>query len=333
MDRCETDRQNAQHHGFTLVETIVVLAILGLLAALILPAIQQVREASRRLQCVSNLRQIGIGLNNYLSTYGVLPEGKGSPNPRVDLKQYSVFTRLLPYLDMRNEFYAINFECGLDDFYMFSEHQRGFESNLTAMSRTIGLLLCPSDSGPASPGVTGGTNYRANLGTDATYYTSQSKAGPFSSTWHGTLSSIQDGMSRTVAICERLRGSGADNFDPETSMLFPHILFSNYYQTFENCKYQDASLNSYTACGLTWFVGSYSQTCYNHVLPPNGESPDCISPATNPVSGFVGARSAHPGGVCLLMVDGSSHFTKDSIHIETWRSLGTAAGGEIVGDE
>lgn len=162
--------------GFTLIELLVTIGILSIVMALILPAVQSAREAARRVRCASNLRQIGLALQAYHATHNLFPTPWGMPNRGgegrsiVLLKQFSIFTQLLPHLEESALYASINFDTGIDDFYL-RPHVReaeGTEPNRTAIATRLGLLICPSDGVPQEA-QSGGTNYRANLGSDRWY--------------------------------------------------------------------------------------------------------------------------------------------------------------------
>src|SRR5438876_11591238 len=92
--------RRGQRDGFTLIELLVVMAVIALLVALLLPAVQQAREAARRTQCRNNLKQIGLALHNYLSTFSVFPFGKGPSYPGAPVyARWSQHAMILPYLD------------------------------------------------------------------------------------------------------------------------------------------------------------------------------------------------------------------------------------------
>jgi prepilin-type N-terminal cleavage/methylation domain-containing protein len=329
--------------AFSLIEVLTVVGVIGLLAALMLPAIQGVREAARRASCSNHLRQLAIAIQAYHSGFGLFPAAWGGPNvigklPRgpiisVEVKQFSIFTQLLPALDQHALFDAANFEVGLQDPYMFSIGSQvpGFDANHTMMSIELGVLLCPSDAGAGQSGWTAGTNYRANLGTDRWYYSTD---GPFMDQFTQlSAAAVTDGLSQTVGLCEKLRGQvDGQIFNRRTDMRFGGLgLPFSADQSLADCAAQtDQSAPFFTASGLTWFVGTLSQSCYNHILVPNSSLSDCVLAGGNPVSGLVGARSDHLGGVHAGMLDGSVRFVTDGIDRAAWKAMGSRSGGDFI---
>ena len=102
-------------------------------------------------------------------------------------------------------------------------------------------------------------------------------------------------------------------------------------EALEACRSGVRSTSPYrTETGVAWFVGTLSQTCYNHVIEPNSTTPDCVLGHSNPVNGLFGARSNHPGGVHAAMADGSVRFVSNSIRRPVWIAIGTCAGGEVI---
>ncbi len=135
--------------GFTLVEVLVVIAIIGLLVALLLPAVQAAREAARRMSCTNHLKQIGLALQNYEGTSKCLPSARtGSPH------LWSAHAQILPYLEGGNVYKTINFSYGVLD-----------PVNVDAVKAIIPTYLCPSDSQDRLHPNFGPNNYVANAGT------------------------------------------------------------------------------------------------------------------------------------------------------------------------
>jgi prepilin-type N-terminal cleavage/methylation domain-containing protein/prepilin-type processing-associated H-X9-DG protein len=133
--------------GFTLIELLVVIAIIAVLIALLLPAVQSAREAARRMQCVNNLKQIGLGIHNYISSYDCVPAG-GFPAWVQESQYYicngdfSIHARLLPYLEQQNLVNAANFN------YAVFNSTVGDVINYTVQATRLASFLCPSDTPP-----------------------------------------------------------------------------------------------------------------------------------------------------------------------------------------
>jgi prepilin-type N-terminal cleavage/methylation domain-containing protein/prepilin-type processing-associated H-X9-DG protein len=345
VDRLRWARQQDQgsfdRSAFTLIESMVVISIIGLVLALILPALQASREAARRAQCMNNLKQLGLSLHNYEASYKSFPLNWG--NPRVDPdhgrpwyvrgRPYSALTRLLPYLEQRTLYDSINF--GVETFPdTIHRSPFPFPANMTAYATNVGGFLCPSDSatGPHS------CNYRGNYGIGpgiATNRRTYDSGNGFYS-FPGVLGphSFPDGLAHTVAYSERVLGSGNSGTvspvrDFGNIIVNRHCISRDADYALKCCQLASTKqFPAYTMAGFTWFYGDFECTAYNHAQSPNGRIPDAITAGV--WEGIVTARSYHPGGVNSLMGDGSVRFVKESIDQKVWRGLGTRNGDELV---
>ena len=342
------------YRAFTLIELLVVIAIIAVLIALLLPAVQAAREAARRSQCMNNLKQLGLSMHNYHSTYNSFPVGflyptntAGLPVPALHYR-WSVLAQLSPYLEQTNVFNSLNMNfpiaAGPSGVYGVGAWTV-FNENVTSLSTKVNLFACPSDGqGPTTllaGGVTSGpTNYHFCTGNGSPNSANPGDAGltvpangAFVLGQAQSLSTITDGSSGTVAGSEQLIGTAAGGASTFNGSLPPSGEVQRMAVT-TAVPLTDAGCQSPTGWRLDkgngWWDGDYRSTLYNHYLTPNAQRLDCwpTSPPHNPA--WKAARSRHPGGVNALFCDGHVGFAKNTVDPSVWRALGTRNGAEVV---
>jgi prepilin-type N-terminal cleavage/methylation domain-containing protein/prepilin-type processing-associated H-X9-DG protein len=337
-DREETSLVFAKRHrsyGFTLIELLVVIAIIGVLIALLLPAVQQAREAARRSQCLNNFKQIGLALHNYTDAHGRFPASRGAtgigaggaaiPFPVIN---YSAMARMLPYVDQPHVADALNFE-----------HHCNAAQNATARTLVVSTYLCPSDGKyPLMPGFPG-NNIRANEGSHINFAYWEIDAagintslpppnGPFFALRFYKLKDVSDGTSRTAAFSEQAMS------DQSNAVASPEDYFrgeligyaATLDQAIQFCNQLDATNLTYqggSTAGREWIGIGVTEMFYQHNDTPNRRS--CFF---QPGRCIFTPSSRHPGGVNVAMCDGSVQFVSNSVDRAIWRAMGTRAGGE-----
>jgi prepilin-type N-terminal cleavage/methylation domain-containing protein/prepilin-type processing-associated H-X9-DG protein len=349
-----------RRRGFTLIELLVVIAIIAVLIALLLPAVQSAREAARRMQCVNNLKQLGLALANYESSNGCFPPtGSDDPGDGLD-NDFSSKARLLPFLEQPAVFNALN-----QSFYGIGTINPAI--NLTAVSATISTFLCPSDGNDPNYTVlgtkTGQTNYGNNLGVSITlnnlafdgpaWRMNDPAKGPPT-----TFAAITDGASNTAAHSEWLKGTntlfgrqafwtGTIPYSRNPGSYWPGpngssivTLQQVLQQVAGGCQPNMSLPANWDQKGMAWVVNLAGVGGgYSHLLAPNKTA--CFYPQYNyakynePAPGnddvtMMNAQSNHPGGVNVGFLDGSVKFIKDTISLTTWAALATKAGGEVI---
>jgi len=344
-----TVRQACRHHekhrdAFTLVELLVVIAIMGILLALLLPAVQAVRESARRGGCSSHLKQLGLALQNHANSCGDFP-GLGS-QPQTS---FSVHARVLPYLERKSLSDSIDFEQPLMLGGGASVCVNPVQAS--AAQTVVPMFLCPSDSGsprfssllvfPGGSGLSAGTNYVVcgGSGTDTNYDLRFPSDGMF---WNDSAVGFEhliDGTSCTIMMSESLLGSDCDTYGPEPRD--PKRQMASMCNQFSlnpsgpglvgvsNPDLEDlVSGASFWrgVRGAAWIWGRESVTTFSAYMPPNTSVPDMYAKGT----GFFSARSSHPGGLNVLFADAGVRFINDDISLDAWRALSTREGGELT---
>lgn len=303
--------------AFTLIELLTTITVVGLLVALVLPAVQMARESARRSRCSANLRQIGLALNNYASTFGSFPDGSNG-------RGYSPHSLILPYLDEPVLYNAINFSVRASDFSPTS-------ANNTAIRVSLSVFLCPSD-GSSMRGGAGWSSYPANRGVN--YRSGNSENGAFIiSSGSPSLASFTDGLSDTAAVSEWVLGRFLPDRDPKGPVYETpaNLTGTNEFELFaRNCHDLDPATArvDFSDKGVYWHKGDYLHTNYNHALGPNDHS--CMTGTGWVQNGAFSASSRHPGGVHLLFGDGHVRFVSETVNIPLWRAVATRNGGEVV---
>lgn len=336
--------------GFTLIELLVVIAIIAILIALLVPAVQKVREAASRTQCQNNLKQIGLALHMYHDANKHLPFGKGPSYPGApSYARWSVHSQILPYVEQAALYQTLNFSfppntngmAGPVVNFMPAYTNAG---NTNAMcSSPVPLFLCPSDSAPIT-GWLGQNNYVGCVGTMYECDDSESNVSPIDPTditragvlyflSQVRLTDITDGTSNTALFSEHLRGGGVASSKTAMFVMPNQTSLNGTYTTCQGLNPQTATPLSYWQGG-SWSMGEMCCTLYNHVSTPN-----TITCAGLPFPGGMNtmsmcqpATSAHDSGVNLLLGDGSTRFVTNGVSLATWQALGTRNNGEVVGD-
>ena len=329
--------------GFTLVELLVTIAIIGMLVGLLLPAVQQARESARKMLCSNNMRQTGLAILNYESQMKYFP-GMGSSQK--EMCGFSVQAKILPFMEQEGVNHLIDYS---------QPPLSGSKGNMklnpvqeNAASVRISSYLCPSDgenpvfteyqlTGAGSGATLNGTNFMVVVGsgkgtsydmrfpTDALFYC-ESKV---------TFGMITDGAGNTLMLVESLLGNHQDSSENPTvgRQVGTHSSLTGNSQKPGFSGVSDPSASQLRSFGedagkfqgnrgASWILGRSLFTGAITAMPPNPQFPDSTGSSSQQM-GFYFARSAHAGGANGMTADGACRFFSDGMERSLFMAMGS----------
>ena len=309
-----------RNHGFTLVELLVVIAIIGILVGLLLPAVQAAREAARRMQCSNNMKQLGLALHNYESSYKCFPPANivRISGSTLSGDGWTWTARILPFVEQTALYNQVSSVMGTDIGGTNSAPQV-----LAGRTTRLSFMQCPSHpdgvSNPSKNGyqlstynaVCGNTTFnndQLNQATDVGYRGN----GVFYMNSRTRFGDISDGTTNTFLVAEvqdELKGSPNSNRWPGSDRKY---------------NFSGGSDGNPPTDITEYLVGM--------------ESNDPINANTRDANGFYNntgeyAGSYHTGGAHFTLGDGSVRFISQNIDMSTYRALSTRNGGEVLKSE
>ncbi len=349
-------------YAFTLIELLVVIAIISVLIALLLPAVQSAREAARRISCTNNLKQLGLALHNYESSWGCLPAAAQGGIAEVYLN-FTGYNQILPYLEQGNMFNATNFNVSLQ-YGPYNYFGWSYPCNTTTFRVQAATFLCPSNraSGEVGSSLTDPfvwsvdraavTDYLFNAGADpyvAPPFLNPARRGPVGFDTRTRFAEITDGLSQTFVIGEAVGGNAANRFyavgagaNRTCVPLASGYSYGSY--SYSSVNYDNLMFMAYGRWG-SWgssviiggLVGRTTDETGAFYAPDDCGADSITDMWGPPAPGNPGPgqrvpnfRSVHPGTLLCTMADGGVRAIKTTINPSVYMGLSTIAGGEVL---
>ncbi|MEM6690961.1 MAG: DUF1559 domain-containing protein, partial [Planctomycetota bacterium] len=318
----------ASRAAFTLIEVLVAIGIVIVLLGLLLPSMRSARGAARRMACSNNLKQLGLSLYNYESTFNHFPSSLWKFDSRSETQTYSGLIELLPYLEASTLYQQVEASIGKVPLPSYPSSKRLVDPLWTSPIMT---LQCPSDQ--SSHDSITSTSYVFCHGTDSrNLVSSQSVSGIFSAGMVSKRDDVLDGLSNTIAMGETATfaknskrfASIIRDVDADELSDLPN-LDSGAFIDDDNRIRTDQEICDFGR-GVCWADGAPAIGGFSTILPPNSLNLSFGSLKTD--DGIYNASSLHIGGAHVLMGDGAVAFINDGVNPEVWASYGTRAGKE-----
>ena len=334
----------SKSNGFTLVELLVVIAIIGILIGMLLPAVQAVREAARRVQCANNSRQLALAIMNYESAHQVFPPACNSETSRGRLDAAPIIARpsndsdavqqgwgffILPFLEQEalSQVFDTATDNGDTDWWLATD-----TNGKLVASNVIPAFICPSDDSPDGDFNSSCTDANAPDGqlyakanfvavVGALRHVNSDDTG-FENAWgimatntRTSFGDIQDGSSNTILIGERASRTEADSGEIGSGV-------EEGWGAIWAGRILNSRRNS---------EGRFSHDCFAGELADLNDPRSWGVNGTRTPSGLV--SSFHQGGGHVALADGSTHFLSDNTSLDTLARLAAMADGEIIGED
>jgi prepilin-type processing-associated H-X9-DG protein len=269
--------------------------------------VQSAREAARRIQCTNNLKQIGLALHNYHDTHGRFPLGSTSATLRSGyLYRQPFLATLLPFLEQRSLYDSFNYNLSFQE-----------SANVTTRASRVNAFQCPTDTPQTFVNNDGTvTDVKGSYGVSwgQNVYANQLLQSVFDLNFGASFAEITDGTGQTLLLAELIQtphpaGQDVSVID-RRGRVWSEQASSHQFST----KLTPNSL-----------LPDYG-ACWNNSVPKT----PCTRNTGDANNHYIGSRSYHPGGVNVLLGDGSVRFIKDTIDLRSWKAMSSRAGGEII---
>ena len=338
--------------GFTLIELLVVIAIIAILVALLLPAVQQVREAARKSQCQDHLHNLGIAFHSYEGTYKMVPKfhykyvNVANALTPSSWQGAGAFVMILPYIEQRNVYQLYNFSFNYTDAQNYSS-----TNDNTPSKAKVPVFLCPSDRD--YPGAEPGNNYAVCAGSTVDLWVENVATGGngwFNRLREVTFADVTDGTSNVVMVSEFLVGDNNQNVVSDSDIVreptsaSPYGLSNVQFPTAAELESKGATCDSMSPteeasrsqCARFWSSPHPASTVFNTTVPPNWRHRTCAFGGNfgqcTDRNGIFPARSRHPGGAQAAMGDAKVRFVSENVDTLVWQRAGARNDGNPTGN-